>query len=251
MIRFDIARESRTCETHGQFESVCHDIGVAAMHWTGCPTCQRQRDERFEKERQREQRELFIRRLVESAQIPPRFRGKGFDSFEASTLAQNRALETARDYAERFVTDHRIAGRCLVECGKPGTGKTHLACAIAGAVARMGCSVLYQTAAGLIRKIRATWGTGDDSSVLRELQNLELLIIDEVGLSFGTDAEILQLSEVIDLRYSSMKPTIVISNCKPSELSKYLGERGVDRLRENGGRVVTFDWESRREHDAS
>lgn len=29
-------------------------------------------------------------------------------------------------------------------------------------------------------------------------------------------------------------------------LKAYLGERAVDRLRENGGRVLIFDWQSHR-----
>ena len=43
-----------------------------------------------------------------------------------------------------------------------------------------------------------------------------------------------------------MLPTIVISNIGINELGRYLGDRGVDRLRENGGGVLVFDWESYR-----
>ncbi|RCH24570.1 putative istB ATP binding domain-containing protein [Pseudomonas aeruginosa] len=41
-------------------------------------------------------------------------------------------------------------------------------------------------------------------------------------------------------------PTIVISNLKAEELPGALGERCVDRLRENGGIAVRFDWPSKR-----
>ena len=83
--------------------------------------------------------------------------------------------------------------------------------------------------------------------MLQDLRKLDLLIIDEVGLSFGSDAEVLQLSELLNMRYEDVRPTLIVSNCKSSDLSRYLGDRGVDRLRENGGKVVTFEWESHRE----
>jgi DNA replication protein DnaC len=55
---------------------------------------------------------------------------------------------------------------------------------------------------------------------------------------------------ILNDRYQSQHPTIVISNlpvsaAKGSEsLETYLGTKGLDRLRENGGKVVVFGWES-------
>ncbi|MFO1612062.1 hypothetical protein QOT38_29945, partial [Pseudomonas aeruginosa] len=54
------------------------------------------------------------------------------------------------------------------------------------------------------------------------------------------------LFSVIDGRYQNLMPTIVISNLKAEELPGALGERCVDRLRENGGIAVRFDWPSKR-----
>jgi DNA replication protein DnaC len=154
----------------------------------------------------------------------------------------------AKNYVEEFA-DHLAAGRCLVFCGSPGTGKTHLACAIAKSVAQSGRSTRYFTVQELIRSIRATWQPGSresEDTVLRRLQKLDFLVLDEVGVQFGTEAERTQLTEVMDMRYRAMKPTLVVSNCTRSELKKYLGERIADRLQENDGKVVIFDWPSRR-----
>jgi DNA replication protein DnaC len=43
-----------------------------------------------------------------------------------------------------------------------------------------------------------------------------------------------------------MKPTVVISNLAKEALGEFIGERSIDRLRENGGRLVVFDWASYR-----
>ena len=124
-----------------------------------------------------------------------------------------------------------------------------LGCCIAQSIARNGYSAKYITVTELIRWLRGSWGGSggeSESAILRKLGALELLVIDEVGVQFGSDAEIAQLTEVVDLRYRTMKPIVLISNCPPEEMSRYLGARGVDRLRENGGRVVLFDWQSYR-----
>jgi DNA replication protein DnaC len=244
--RFRFESRTAVCAEHGEFESWHTDGGGSIGDWwTSCPECDRQKQLKQAELQKREDRARFIEMCVRDTRLPIRFRGKTLDNYKAQSDGERRALSMARDYVERF-EEHKTAGRCLVFSGKVGTGKTHLACAIAGAVARLGRAVLYQTAAGLIRQIRATWGSGDDTTVLRELQARDLLIIDEVGLGYGTDAEILQLSELIDLRYGAVKPTIVITNCSPKELPKYLGDRAVDRLRENGGKGVIFDWDSHR-----
>ncbi len=244
---FDLTQRQDTCPTHGAFESTLHRIG-AQDHWTQCPGCAADSAARWKQERDREDHERLIAGLVAGAKIPARFQCKTFDDYAPMSAGERRALAAARDYADHF-DDHYRAGRCMVFCGKPGTGKTHLACAIANAVARSGRRVLYTTVANLIRRVRSTWSNAryeTEGEVLRDLQKLSLLIIDEVGLSFGSDGEVVQMAEIIDSRYCETRPTLIASNCTLDELSRYLGERGVDRLRENSGKVVLFDWPSHR-----
>jgi DNA replication protein DnaC len=54
------------------------------------------------------------------------------------------------------------------------------------------------------------------------------------------------LFEIINGRYETCRPTIVISNLALAELEEYLGARAFDRLREGNGMVVVFDWETYR-----
>ena len=77
----------------------------------------------------------------------------------------------------------------------------------------------------------------------------DLLILDEVGVQFGSETEKMILFEIINGRYEQLKPTIVISNLADA-LTDYLGERVVDRLREGGGRMLIFDWPSYRRQAA-
>ena len=135
-------------------------------------------------------------------------------------------------------------------CGKPGTGKNHLACAIANAVMENHeADVLLTTAMRITRKVKSTWDRNTElreEDVIREYCRRDLLIIDEVGVQFGTEAEKIILFEIINERYEQMLPTTLMSNLTEEELEKYIGERVLDRLRDGKGAVVKFDWESYR-----
>ena len=88
--------------------------------------------------------------------------------------------------------------------------------------------------------------------MLTHYTSVDLLVLDEVGVQFDSDSEKLIMFDVINGRYNDLKSTIVISNYpitakgKSPSVASVLGERNMDRLRENGGKLVTFDWESHR-----
>jgi DNA replication protein DnaC len=78
------------------------------------------------------------------------------------------------------------------------------------------------------------------------MTDMDLLILDEIGVQFGSETERNLLFDVLNERYEDCKPTLLLSNLPKQDVAKYLGERVMDRLREDGGRVVVFDWESHR-----
>lgn len=59
---------------------------------------------------------------------------------------------------------------------------------------------------------------------------MDLLIIDEVGVQFGSAAEMAILQEIINARYESILPTILISNLSPEELWAFISPRIADRI---------------------
>ncbi|CAH0649884.1 DNA replication protein DnaC [Pseudomonas sp. Nvir] len=78
------------------------------------------------------------------------------------------------------------------------------------------------------------------------LGGLDLLVIDEIGAQKGSEYELGLLHSIIDRRYQSVLPTVVISNLNADGLKSYIGDRALDRLRQNGGQQVGFTWESKR-----
>ncbi|MCY1391376.1 IstB-like ATP binding protein [compost metagenome] len=184
-----------------------------------------------------------------STGIAPRFRRCSLENYRTPLDGQKAALDICRAYVDQF-EENFGAGRCLLLLGKFGNGKTHLGCAIlAEVVRRYGATALYAPAPDIIATIKASFGRDSgttEASVMAELAKVDLLLIDELGAQGGTEFERQSLHQIIDTRYRNMLPTIITSNLPGTELSTYIGDRALDRLRENGGQAVVFDWESAR-----
>lgn len=182
--------------------------------------------------------------FLSSVNIPPRFANETFETFKATTQPAKHNLTVCQQYVNTW-EDRKNAGEGLIFCGIPGTGKTHLAVSIAREIAEdLQESVFITTAARIIRAFRRTWSGNSEFSeldVLAKYCDPDLLIIDEIGVQYGTDSERNILFEVINDRYEYLLPTILVSNLPLNELEEMLGERVVDRLLQ-GGIVLTFNW---------
>ena len=129
-----------------------------------------------------------------------------------------------------------------------GTGKTHLAVGIALSIMEQQRSPVFVTVQRLIRRVKDSWRTKEEteSEVINAFASPDLLILDEVGVQFGSEFEKQILFDVLNERYEKLKPSILLSNIPSEQLSDYLGERVTDRLRENGGALIGFNWDSYR-----
>lgn len=249
------------CKEHGTFEAK----NYLGKFWSKCQKCSKEEEKKQEDEdiaqAQRNRLANWVKKVGCSG-IPERFHKKTFDNFYAETNGQKAALDFAIDYAKNFSQNLKL-GRCALFVGSPGTGKTHLAAAIGlramGAENRI---VLFVTVMRAIRRVKDTWrkaGGETESEAIESLAAPDLLIIDEIGEQYGSETEKLILFDIINERYEKMKPTIFTSNLPMEDFFKkngdtqkhpgvksFLGERIIDRIRENDGKIVFFDGESHR-----
>ncbi|MBC2659786.1 ATP-binding protein [Pseudomonas sp. MSSRFD41] len=243
-----IAKQPGNCDKHGQFAVIIRKQGQS-----GCPDCaQEARDAQELIDQQATQERIAASRLerkLGASLIPRRFMDKTFANYRAETDNQRHNLARCKQYAEQF-RQHRADGRCIVMTGTPGTGKTHLAAATAGAIMlRTGMTAVYRTVAGMLQYIKGSYGNNAEYTEAQAFASLvepDLLIIDEVGATKPSEFELATLFNVINGRYEDQRPTIVISNLDFDRLGEVLGDRSVDRLREGRGIGLVFKGESER-----
>tara|TARA_R100000908_G_C3749160_1_gene143977 strand:- start:774 stop:1544 length:771 start_codon:yes stop_codon:yes gene_type:complete len=242
--------EERNCPEHGAYTST----NFIGEHWTVCPKCMMIQRDREAKEQLAADEKLRQERIaskwkakITGAAIPERFKDRTLESYVAKTSGQQKALAFATEYAENFDLVLR-EGRSAIFLGNVGTGKTHLAVGIALSIMLQQRSALFVTVQRLIRRVKDSWHTKEEteSQVVDVFASPDLLVLDEVGVQFGSEFEKQVLFDVLNTRYENRKPSILLSNIPKEQLSDYLGERVTDRLRENGGKVIGFDWESYR-----
>jgi len=238
------------CEIHEiNYEARSYKIGKTE-HLESCPKCSEVTELANQEELQKQKLEAIRQRIslnFKRSEIPPRYTTRSFDNYDCYTEKHTAALGMAESYL-KLIKEDAGKGTGLILSGGVGTGKTHLACAIGNEYIKVG-SVLFIKVSALIRRIRETYrpnSTKTEQQAIDEFRGIDLLIIDEIGVQRGTQDEENILFEVIDDRYSFFKSTILISNLNINEIKKYLGERAVDRMRENGGSAIVMDWESYR-----
>lgn len=237
------------CKEHGPFTSKCYFGNV----WTNCPEClgeQRMKEQDELQAKLLEEEKLKWIKKVGDACIPERFKERTLKNYVATTPQQQAALNFAKQYANTF-EQALETGRSAMFIGQPGTGKTHLAVGIALRIMHRGKRIAYfTTVRKAINRVKATWVRGSTETeldVIKSLATPDLLILDEVGVQFGSDAEKFILFDIINERYERKRPTLLLSNLTKPEVEEYLGERIVDRLKEGDGQFVVFNWESYRE----
>lgn len=237
------------CETHGQYRQITltgpEFRGRPGRKVSQCPECLR--------EEQRDVdlalRQLSVESLLDDAGIAPRFQHCEFANYQPVNPMAAKNLSNCQRYAQSWEKIFE-AGTGLVMTGSCGTGKNHLAVSMAKQIIRDHLADVEITdVMRLTREVKSTWHNGaerTESEVLNRFATLDLLIIDEVGVQFGTPAELAILQEVVNARYENILPTILISNLTFDQLKAFVGDRIVDRVTDGGTNRMVFDWQSYR-----
>ena len=129
----------------------------------------------------------------------------------------------------------------LLVTGPTGTGTSWLACALAHKACRDGRRVLYHRVPRLFEVLAVARGDGRHSRALKALARVELLVLDDWGLSVLTQPECEDLLEILEDRHG--RSSTIITSQVPLEQwhavigSPSLADAILDRLVHNAHRI--------------
>ena len=129
---------------------------------------------------------------------------------------------------------------CLVT-GPTGVGKSWLACALGHKACRDGRSVFYQRVPRMFEALALARGDGRLGRMLKTLARVELLILDDWGLSVLTQSQRIDLLEILEDR-NGRGSTIVTSQVPADQWHEVIGDPTLadailDRLVHNAHRL--------------
>lgn len=184
-----------------------------------------------------------IERMQQRAGMGNRERRKTFADLE-QTPDNYAAIMTAKEYAQSYIDREARRKPSLFICGDLGTGKTHLAAAMANAIIEQGRPVKYATFSQMTQEIRAAFyaeSKETEAETARKYKTAPLLFLDDLGKEKATEWSTAQLFALIDDRYNNGRPTVITSNYTLDELTDKLTPPGGDKM--TAAAIVDRLWE--------
>lgn len=138
-----------------------------------------------------------------------------------------QTLETAYNTAVTF--SRQLKGWLLLQ-GQYGSGKTHLAAAIANFAVSMGVPTLFITVPDLLDSLRYAYQdpTATFEERFEQVRSAPLLILDDFGTQNATNWAQEKLFQIINYRYINQLPTVVTTNLSMDEIEGRIRSRLED-----------------------
>ncbi len=170
------------------------------------------------------EREQRVREELNQLSNLKSFRDKTFDRFDPNVPGVRRAYLRAIEYAQQ-------PQGWFILFGGYGTGKTHLAAAIANVVLCRQQRVIFAIVPDLLDHLRATFAP--DSPVAYDdrfelVREAPLLILDDLGTENTTPWAREKLYQLINHRYNEALPTVFTSNLAPEAIDGRIFSRMCD-----------------------
>ena len=236
--KLEIRQVKTMCPSHGEYLANQVWLSGQIKEVSECPECFKLKEARRaideEKARKEEAERNRKQRIVET-RMPLEYQTKDFSTFIQETDSQKAAFKLARRFVKGW-EKAKAGGYGLLFLGSCGTGKTHLACAIMIELLKEYAFSYprYYKASEIFSAVRSTYQAGastNEEETLKFFSSIQLLVIDEVGVQKGSEAEKRILFSILDNRVTSNKPSILLSNLGPKALEELLGDRLYDRIR--------------------
>jgi DNA replication protein DnaC len=168
-----------------------------------------------------------IATLIKTAKIPRNKLLSDFDMARVPGLAPSQVLSLATgDFIDRY-------GNVLI-CGNPGSGKSHLAIALAREWCLLGRRIRFFTAANLVQQLLQAKDDRRLAQYIKHLDRFEVLVIDDISYVPFDKSETDVLFTLLSERYE-MRSLLITSNLQFSHWDKIFKDQmttnaAIDRL---------------------
>jgi DNA replication protein DnaC len=158
---------------------------------------------------------------------------KTFDSFEDRSTEGLQADES-KSLQKALKAAHAFAERprgWLVFLGGYGSGKTHLAAAIANYRAELGDPPLFVMVPDLLDHLRATFSPNSNATFdhrFDEIRSASLLVLDDLGTQSMTPWVREKLYQLFNYRYNAELPTVITTSDSLDEIDPRMRSRLLD-----------------------
>ena len=180
--------------------------------------------ERMEREQaKRERLEQFIK-----SGVPERYRLESLETYKTDTDEQKKIFAVVKSFIQAI---KRKLFKTLVMLGNAGTGKTHLACAMIRE-----CGGKYRTAPEIVEELRRAKSFSaaeTEEQIVNYYGHVSFLVIDEIGRGINAADEKYMIYQLLNARYNTRRPTVLISNFNKADFLAYIGVAAADRLVES------------------
>lgn len=161
------------------------------------------------------------------------FAGMDWNSYPRDEV-HAKAAEIAWIFAQQ---GHYEGRKGLILMGAPGTGKTGLAWMIhKNAHPDRSAFVDYSRLISFIQSTYSANALTDTADILRALQEIPLLVLDDFGDAASgrslSDDRREKTYQILSVRHESMRPTVITTNLSWGQMGFQFGERIADRVRQ-------------------
>lgn len=172
--------------------------------------------EEFEKYR-KEEFNKKIKKYYGTDFITEQFKNQILDNFIV-----NETNKHMKYVAQKFIQKFKNTETGIIFVGKNGTGKTHIATAIANELRKENIPIIFGTLTDLVEKYNKSYKEHTEIELTKLYTKVDLLIIDDLGVENMNDWMLSKLFVIVNERMKNELPIIITTNYELEQLKQRL-----------------------------